>query len=90
MLGSGLMPTFGVIKDLITFQDCHFLVCKILDTECFLPHLHAYEVHYQVPSVICFCKINELYDYHPLGLYHSPMDNNILVIPLKYHIMEVI
>lgn len=85
VLSSDLLPCFGLIKDIVIYDGIYYLTCNVLETECFCHHNHSYEVTYQFPSVISFCNINELYDYHHLGLYES---NSRFFVPLKYHIIE--
>lgn len=79
------MPVFGVIKEIFKISRDYFVVCNVLNTLCFVSHIHAYEVNYS--QTVEIIKISLLYDYHPLGLYHSPLDNS-LVVSLKYHIVE--
>lgn len=86
VLDCDLMPVFGVVKEIVNINSCFYLVCNLLHTVCFVHHIHAYEV--QELSIVKPIKVNSLYDHHPLGLYKSPLDNSIMVVPLKYHIIE--
>lgn len=60
-------------------------MCDVLETSCFVSHIHAYEVTYS--HTVAVFNVDHSFDYHPLGLYHSPLDNT-LVVSLKYHIIE--
>lgn len=84
VLDCDLMPVFGVVKEIVNINSSFYLVCN-LHTVCFVHHIHAYEVHEL--SIVKLIKVNSLYDHHPLGLYKSPLDNSIIVVPLKYHII---
>ena len=86
MLDCDLMPVFGVVKEIVKINSLFYLVCNELHTICFVHHIHAYEVHEL--NIVKVITIDSLYDYHPLALHQSPLDNDISVVPLKYHIIE--
>ena len=79
------MPVFGVIKEIFKIDSKYFFVYNVLNTLCFVSHMHAYEVNYS--NIVEIVKIDLLYDYYPLGLYHSQL-YNALFVSLKYHIVE--
>ena len=83
-LGASMsMPVFGeIISILVTdVTKCHF-VCKVLLTEPFNPHYHAYEVErHTFPKPITVCSQLDFLDHHVLALYHV---SNLNLIPLKY------
>lgn len=85
VLDSGLLPQFGIIRDII-INDVHqpFLVCEKLTTCCFSSHYHSYEVILPNPAIFCICKQSELYDYSVLSLYHV----HSLFVSLKYYLVE--
>ena len=83
--GSTLVPTFALVKDIISCDKEVYLVCEMLLTNCFNHRLHSYEVQHQSVSVIYFVLLEKLYDYHPLGLYHC---DTLELVTLKYHIIE--
>ena len=48
VLKNELLPTFGVIQDVIVFDvDVYYLVTEVLITECFVNHYHSFEVSKQ-------------------------------------------
>ena len=87
VLNSDLMPVFGVIKEIFKINTNYFFVCDVLETSCFVSRIHAYEVTYS--HTVAVFNVDHLFDYHPLGLYHSPLDDT-LVVSLKYHIIETL
>ena len=64
-----VLPTFGIIINILLITLEPYLVCEVLHTEEFFAHLHAFIVQRNKPIPIVFCKPDELPDYHTLGLY---------------------
>lgn len=54
------IPTFGIITDILAMKvDNYYLVCELMDTECFNSHFHSYEIsRYASPHYI-ICKFND-------------------------------
>ena len=86
VLDCDLMPVFGVVKEIVDINSKVYFVCNALHTVCFVHHIHAYEV--EDLNFMQVIKFEAIYDYHPLGLYKSPIDSSTLVVSLKYHIIE--
>ena len=61
------------------------LVGSKLDTIGFNVHFNSYEVH--ETSYKFALKIEELHDYHPLGIYNN-VACDFSLIPLKYALFE--
>ena len=77
--------SFGFIFDVIAFNVVdYYIVCEELNTECFNPHFHAYEVsHARDPSFV-FVKQSGLADHSVLGLYKKANTNFIVC---KYRVL---
>ena len=71
------MPVFGVIKEIFKINTNYFFVCDVLETSCFVSRIHAYEVTYS--HTVAVFNVDHLFDYHRLGLYHSPLDDTLVV-----------
>ena len=86
---SGILPTFGIIMDIILtdFDNVHF-VCEALTTDEFSDHLHSFIVKREKPTPLVICKQDELADYHPLGVYELCVfiTTCLYVVP-QYHLM---
>ena len=83
-----LVPVFGVVEDIIVdSMQCHYLVCEVLSTICFVRHFHSYEVATQSPTVYYICKPTSLFDNTVLGRYQLASHPSFFV-PLKYHLVE--
>ena len=77
---------FGLIKDVIVLDvDDYFLVCEVLETECFNSHFHVYEVSRYCPPSFVFIKQVSLADHSMLGLYKKA-DKYFIV--LKYLVVS--
>ena len=77
---------FGLIKDVIVLDvDDYFLVCEVLETECFNSHFHAYEVSRYCPPSFVFVKQVSLADHSMLGLYKKA---DKYFIALKYLVVS--
>ncbi|XP_066933831.1 uncharacterized protein [Clytia hemisphaerica] len=72
---------FGIIKLIIFFKTEIFLLCQNTDIEGFDTHIHSYQVSEINEHTVV--KIDDLLDYHPLGVYN--FDGKTL-IPLRYYI----
>ena len=59
---------FGLVKSVLAFREQIYLACVRLVTECFVSHFNAYKV--QEAGVVSLHSVNQLLDYHPLGLYN--------------------
>lgn len=78
--------SFGLIVDVVVFDvDNYFLVCEILNTDCFNAHLHAFEVSHSVPHAYSFVKQTNLADHSVLGLYKK--GGNMFIV-LKYLVVK--
>lgn len=85
-----LLPTFGVIKDIITDNSFnYYLVLEILHTICFCSHYHAHEVIKQSPPIYQLVKPSSLIDHSVLSLYTIPISSSYFV-SLKYYLIEQI
>ena len=74
---------FGLIERVLFHSNKVYIVTNLLHILKFDTHYHAYEVH---PSDAYDLRcIDELYDYHPLGLYYV---NNRKLVPLKHYVQE--
>ena len=81
-----LLPTFGVIHDLIVFDVTEFfIVAEVLITQCFVDHYHSFEVSKQPLKEYSICPIKDLIDHHVLGLYNIA---DSFFVPLKYYLVE--
>ena len=89
VLENELLPTFGVIKDMIVFDvDRYYFVCEVLSTECFVNHFHSFEVTKQNPTKYSICKQPDFVDHHILHAYSVTSYPHSLFVPLKYHLIE--
>ena len=84
------MPNFGTIVDIIVHEvEIVYIVLKKLCTLSFHHHFHSYCVTYIEPALYIAIQVSELYDNHPLSLYHSPNnDSHDLFVPMKYHLSD--
>ena len=74
---------FGKIETIFYFADGPRLLCSKLNTVRFSNHYHAYVVEDE--SEMCLCRIQSLFDYHPLGMYRIA---RTIHIPLRYYVHE--
>ena len=82
-----LLPTFGLVTDIIVLDvDNYFIVCEVLNTECFHQRFHAYEVSRDPSPTFVFVKQVYLADHSMLGLYNTSCN----FVVLKYHVAEKI
>lgn len=89
VLKNELLPTFGVIKDVIVLDvDRHYFVCEILITEHFLEHFHSFEVTKQNSPNYSICMQSDFVDHHVLHAYRVLSCPQSLFVPLKYHLIE--
>ena len=73
VINSGLLPTFGVIKDIVLDRFySHYFVLEILHTFCFSSHYHAHEVSMNTPPLFELVKSSDMYDNFILNLYSIP------------------
>lgn len=89
VLGMDLVPTFGVLKDVIVFHtDMYYLVCELLITECFSHHFHVFQARAQHPLKYVLCKPVNLHDHTVLAAYVISTQPHFFHIPLKYQLIE--
>lgn len=84
------LPVFGEIQHVVVVDvDNYYFVVLILDTICFQPHLHSYEVQHPSSPEYGVVKPNDLVDHHPLGLYTcTVLHQSLQLVSLKYHIIS--
>lgn len=86
VLKNELLPTFGVIKDIIVMDvNGYFFVTEVLTTENFVEHYHSFEITKQSPTIYDICQQKSLADHHVLSAYDV---ENSTMIPLKYYLIE--
>ena len=56
-----------------------------METLLFENRFHSFNVSYTEPPRFVALK---LYDPHPLSMYHSPNNDNELLVPLKYYVID--
>lgn len=61
------IPTFGEIVSVFLINDIPYLFCCVLDIIEYDSHINGYNVVHSDINV--FYKVDELVDYHPLGIY---------------------
>ena len=64
---------FGLMKCVIACRGKIYLACTRLITEYFDSHFNSYKVH--EADFITLHTIDQLLDYHPLGLYQISQNN---------------
>ena len=80
-----LVPTFGIIKDLICLDvDNFYIILEKLHTEIFNPHYHAYEISY-LSREYSIISPAELPDSSVLSMYKKEQSH---FVPLKYSLVE--
>ena len=88
VISSDLLPVFGIIESIILDDDhLYYLVCAMMETVCFVPHFHSYEIAAVSPTNYHVCKPSDLYDHSVLSQYTI---SSVQYVPLKYHIVEII
>ncbi len=60
--------SFGLIRYVFILKDKPFLCTELLEIDEYSTHYHAYKV--TKTGDLRLCQVSELFDYHPLGLYH--------------------
>ena len=81
------MPFIGKVESIIFVYDTPFLIVQKLKTMHFNSHYNSYEV--RETSELDLIKIDDLKDYHPLGLYNVLVGNvKLSLVPMKYHIFQ--
>lgn len=78
-----LVPSFGILHDIIIVDNEFFFVCKVLSTVSFEGHFHSYLVTCE-NSFSIITQAN-LYDHTTLSVYNI---SNSFYIPLKYQLIE--
>jgi len=77
---------FGKISCIFTTGGIGYLLLELLRTEEFVQEAHGYHV---VPTeTVKLCRVSELLDYHPLGLYSltdADTQTTRSIVILKYH-----
>ena len=69
VVGMELLPQLELIKRILVAKaDQILFVCQPMETICFIPHLHAYEVNICTHGEIVIESFN-LYDYNLLSVY---------------------
>ena len=81
VLSVDLLTRFGLFADILVFNVDYFLVCKVLYTEGFNSHYHAYIVNREPYPSFVFVKHSQLADHSVLGFYKSQY------VSRKYHVM---
>ncbi len=71
---------FGRVSDIFVIGGMEYLLLDILITEEFNREVHCYIV--SETSEVKLCRVSQLQDYHPLGLYSLPSGELITI--LKY------
>ena len=74
---------FGRIEKVFIINDNTYLFCQKYTILEFSGHFHAYNV--QTSDRFSLVKVEELLDYHVLGMY---LVGGKLFIPLKYHVIK--
>ena len=78
---------FGKISCIFLIGGIGYLLLEVLNTEEFVPEAHGYHV---VPAgTLKLCRVSELLDYHPLGLYSltdADTQTSRSIVVLKYNI----
>ena len=88
VLSNELLPTFGIIEDILFVDSTHYFVCNKLVTQCFIEHFHSYETWKSDSSNFCIQKHSEFFDHNTLCAYKLRSHPLSLFIPLKYHLIE--
>lgn len=82
VIKTDLLPVFGLIEDIIIDDShCHYLVIEQLNTICFVPHFHSYEVMALSPKVYYICEPSNLFDHTVLGLYQVAPHHSFFIPP---------
>ena len=76
---------FAKIESIIFVFDTPLLVCNRLDTIGFNFHLNCYEVMETKDNFVC--KIEDLADFHPLGIYNS-CSCKFSLIAMKHYLFQ--
>ncbi len=91
MFDMDLYPKFGISEDILVFQaDMYYLVCKVLITQCFSHHFHAFLTCEQHPLEYSICKQAKLYDHTVMAAYVLSSQPRFLHIPLLVRIFELL
>ena len=90
VLGTDLLPKFGIIEDIFVDNfHSYFFVLEELQTVCFSPQYHSYEVIAHSPKMYHVCKPSDLFDHNVLGKYQVSSCHSFFV-PLKYYLTEIV
>lgn len=83
-----LVPTFGLIRDIIVFDvDCFHFICEVLQVDHFSHHFHSYQVYTKSPPHYICCEHSDVYDHTALEMYTLSQPDHYF-IPLKYQIID--
>ncbi|XP_072016668.1 uncharacterized protein [Amphiura filiformis] len=80
-----LRDQFAIIDSCYIIGGEPYLLCRHVKVQ-YTRHFHSYTVAEEENNFgYIICQPSELVDHHPLGVYHSDHEN-VVYIPLKYHI----
>ena len=88
VLSNELLPTFGIIEDLLFVNSINYFICNKLVTQCFIEPFHSYETLKSDPSSFCIHKHSDFFNHNTLCAYKLRSHPHSLCIPLKYHLIE--
>jgi hypothetical protein len=84
-----MVTTFGVIVDIIVLDtDTILLVCEVLRTGNFSPHIHAYKACKQSSTEYWIGKQKDLFSHTVLVAYTCAGQPGLFNIPLKYQLVD--
>ena len=73
---------FGCLKHVFVIGGFVYLLLEILNTEEFCRGIHGYVV--SKTERMKLCRVVDLLDYHPLGMYELPDTDEFYIVVLKY------
>ena len=83
-----LLPTFGIIKEILVFDvENYYIVCELLETINFAHHYHAFEVVYKDTPSFDVSKASKYIEHAVLWMHKQ---QSRFYVALKYYIVECI
>jgi hypothetical protein len=79
-------PVFGLVKAILYFADCYYLVVEEMQTLYYDKHFRSFAVHMR--NTFACCKLNDLKDHHP-SVIHKVLycDTEHLFVQTRYTLM---
>lgn len=82
------VPVFGIITDILAVNvNDYYIVCEVVDTDCFNSHFHSYEISQNADPHYIVCRVK---DHYTLSMYQLISLSDSSFISMKYHLIDTV